>query len=459
MKNLVTKHNSALNKMIFRSAWLFILTLAISSNLYAQFGLDPNVGDSKWEGSNGKIYTLSGKVGIGTSNPARMLDVTGGSNKYIRLTSEGGTQYANTVAGLELKRTLQGGQSLTWDLVNQGTFKIRRNTNTLFIMDENEGQFGTETNKLTLNILGNFLYNNNNKLSGGALALRSGSSTMRLSGNRIESENGLFINWISDDNIRMTQGGDVGIGSIGADAGAKLGIKSDSWQLNLLNDSKLWKIGVSNSDWAVGEGKLVFSNSNSSGNALMVMTEQGRVGIGTTTPSRTLDVSGVARATTMEVKEELDVDGKTTTKVLEITGGADLAEPFEIADASAIQPGTVVAIDPANAGQLKVAASAYDKTVAGIVSGAGNINPGMVMGQNSSIASGEHPVALTGRVYAKVDARYGAIQPGDLLTTSDTPGHAMKVSDASQAQGAIIGKAMTALENGQGLVLVLVSLQ
>ena len=136
-----------------------------------------------------------------------------------------------------------------------------------------------------------------------------------------------------------------------------------------------------------------------------------------------------------------------------------MAEPFEVNGESAIQAGMIVAIDPANAGQLKVATSAYDKTVAGIVSGAGDIQPGMVMGQDGSIASGEHPVALTGRVYAKVDARYGAIQPGDLLTTSDTPGHAMRVSDSSQAQGAIIGKAMTALEEGQGLVLVLVSLQ
>jgi len=68
-------------------------------------------------------------------------------------------------------------------------------------------------------------------------------------------------------------------------------------------------------------------------------------------------------------------------------------------------------------------------------------------------------VALTGRVYVQADAGYGAIKPGDLLTTSDTPGHAMKVIDHAQARGAVLGKAMSSLKEGKGLVLVLVTLQ
>ena len=81
------------------------------------------------------------------------------------------------------------------------------------------------------------------------------------------------------------------------------------------------------------------------------------------------------------------------------------------------------------------------------------------MGQKDSKADGSHPVALTGRVYCWADASNGSIQPGDLLTTSDIPGHAMKVTDYARAQGAIIGKAMSSLEEGEGLVLVLVTLQ
>jgi hypothetical protein len=81
------------------------------------------------------------------------------------------------------------------------------------------------------------------------------------------------------------------------------------------------------------------------------------------------------------------------------------------------------------------------------------------MGQKGSIADGDHPVALTGRVFCHVDAGFGAIEPGDLITTSPTPGHGMKVTDHDRAQGAIIGKAMTSLAGGRGMVLVLVSLQ
>ena len=83
----------------------------------------------------------------------------------------------------------------------------------------------------------------------------------------------------------------------------------------------------------------------------------------------------------------------------------------------------------------------------------------MLMGQEGSEADGKSPVALTGRVYCQADASGGPIEPGDLLTTSDTPGHAMKVIDHTKAQGAILGKAMTSLKKGKGLVLVLVTLQ
>ncbi|MCW5849048.1 MAG: hypothetical protein KIT87_03110 [Anaerolineae bacterium] len=155
----------------------------------------------------------------------------------------------------------------------------------------------------------------------------------------------------------------------------------------------------------------------------------------------------------------MHVVGTTRTNVLEITGGSDLAEPFEVDKADTIKPGMVVSIDAAQPGRLRLAVQAYNRAVAGVVSGANGIQPGLTMKQVGTIADGSLPIALTGRVYVWVDAAYGPVQPGDLLTTSDTPGHAMKVTDYARAQGAIIGKAMSSLETGTGLVLVLVSLQ
>jgi hypothetical protein len=153
-------------------------------------------------------------------------------------------------------------------------------------------------------------------------------------------------------------------------------------------------------------------------------------------------------------------DGRVITQELQITGGSDLSEQFDIVSADGkIEPGMVVSIDADRPGELSVCNRAYDRRVAGIVSGAGGVKPGLWMGQRGTPADGAHPVALTGRAYAWCDAAYGAIEPGDLLTTSNTAGHAMKVSDHAAAQGAIIGKAMTPLKEGKGLVLVLVSLQ
>lgn len=142
-----------------------------------------------------------------------------------------------------------------------------------------------------------------------------------------------------------------------------------------------------------------------------------------------------------------------------IEGGADLAEPFKIASAvGQVPPGAVVVIDKQNPGHLKLSDQDYDPRVAGVVSGANGVNPGIQLQQQGLLEGGQN-VALTGRVYVQADTSNGSIEPGDLLTTSRLPGRAMKVTDHNRAAGAILGKALTALAEGQGMVLVLVTLQ
>lgn len=109
-------------------------------------------------------------------------------------------------------------------------------------------------------------------------------------------------------------------------------------------------------------------------------------------------------------------------------------------------------------GKLSQSQCAYDKCVAGVISGAGDYQPGIVL-DKQHVDEGRKPIGLVGKVYCKVDATYGAIAIGDLLTTSPTCGHAMKAVDPVRAFGAVLGKALRSLSAGQGLVPILIALQ
>jgi hypothetical protein len=146
-------------------------------------------------------------------------------------------------------------------------------------------------------------------------------------------------------------------------------------------------------------------------------------------------------------------DGQT---ILELGEGLDYAEGFDVSENGDINPGTVVIIDPDNPGKLAVSNSAYDSKVAGIVAGADGLGSGVRLGGDRF----DHDIALAGRVYCNVDATNFGIEPGDLLTTSSSPGFAMKAINYNRARGAILGKAMQSMEKGQkGKILVLVTLQ
>ena len=88
------------------------------------------------------------------------------------------------------------------------------------------------------------------------------------------------------------------------------------------------------------------------------------------------------------------------------------------------------------------------------------MKPGLILGDEGNAAvAGDQPIALTGQVWVHADASFGAITPGDLLTTSSTPGYAMKVTDDAKARFAVLGQALTELKAGRGWVQVLVGKQ
>jgi hypothetical protein len=203
--------------------------------------------------------------------------------------------------------------------------------------------------------------------------------------------------------------------------------------------------------------------------------QQGVMGL-TTVPKGTGVYGG---GTTGAQGDQIGVRGETATNVgvqgqsfgsglagrfigdVEVTGdvrlvaGNDCGEHFRVSGTEP-EPGTVMCI--CEDGTLSASQRSYDRKVAGVVSGAGSFKPGIVLGAQSENTKSSI-IALIGRVYCQVDAGDSPIEIGDLLTTADVPGHAMKAQDPLKAFGAIIGKALGALPSGRGLIPVLVALQ
>jgi hypothetical protein len=181
-----------------------------------------------------------------------------------------------------------------------------------------------------------------------------------------------------------------------------------------------------------------------SGASSTISYSGGNVGIGTTSPGKTLDVAG-------------DFNASGT-----ITGGTIQAKYQDVAEwvesSQDLPAGTVVVLDSNKSNQVIASTQAYDSSVAGVIS----LRPGITLGEH---AEGRVLVATSGRVKVRVDAANGPIRIGDLLVTSDNKGVAMKSVPVEfggarmHRPGTLIGKALEPLAQGTGEILVLLSLQ
>jgi len=146
------------------------------------------------------------------------------------------------------------------------------------------------------------------------------------------------------------------------------------------------------------------------------------------------------------------------------------------------EPADVVVADPNKKESVIKSSAPYQSSVLGVISTTPHLTLGMELVINEETGEAIEGVqatrlTLTGRVPVKVTIENGAIMPGDLLTTSSTPGYAMKwtlldvnnardfeemksiLAENEKRRNAIIGKAVEAHSSGTGKIVVLVSLQ
>lgn len=426
---------------------------------------------------NSLMINTNGNVGVGTFNPQTPLEVAG----TVKATSFLGD--GSQLTGIPLS-----GLTGTLTAAQMPVEAARLDSGNIFSGNQKvvSGSLDIPNGQASI---GGALYARNNLFVAGSLYANSLTVTNRVSAFAYDGDGSgltgvalLGANIFNGNQIVAT--GNVGIGT--ANPVSKLEVRGDAAAITVgtaaLTQGALYlgnnAHGLKRAYSGVNDVGLYTTSGDvymaAKGPAVdqFVLKSGGNVGIGVQNPAEKLQVAGNVRvAGTVSVhdsagtaKASMSLDaagkGKMTCDYIQINGGADIAEPFDVVSHADMQPGMVVAIHPDRPGELRLSTRAYDSTVAGIISGANGINPGLMLQQSGTLATGRHPVALTGRVWCYCDADAGgAIVPGDMLTSADVPGHAMKATDRERAFGSILGKAMTPLSKGRALVLVLVSLQ
>ncbi|WKJ90065.1 hypothetical protein QZJ86_18960 [Methylomonas montana] len=418
-------------------------------------------------GANSALAVSTDKVGIGTTNPTQRLTLGSGnvSLPNANAGADGNLYFGGITDNSEIGMRLFGGEIN--DGLQSGFVDVRAGTladGLRIRVDTFSG--GTERMRVTasgnvgigtpdplhlLQIGGGFdghLGFGGSEATPNAGYIRFGDYTgwkFHIARAR-EKSAGPINNGTTGSLVTFQDNGNVGIGTtnplhmlqIGGGFDGHLGFGGSDGTPNAgylrFGDQTGWKFHI-----ARAREKSAGSINAGTTGSLVTFQDNGNVGIGTTAPTERLEVNG-------SIKVSGDI----------LLANADCAEDFNIGTDVAIEPGTVMVVGAE--GALFPCLQAYDKRVAGVVSGAGDYKPGIVLDKQQS-ASNRQPIALLGKVYCKVDAQYGAIEIGDSLTTSPTPGHAMKVGEPLAALGAMLGKALSPLKEGQGLIPVLIALQ
>jgi hypothetical protein len=397
---------------------------------------------------NGNIQnTNSGSVGIGTSTPNALLEIKK-------------SQSAGTTIIIDNPFTTSPNAAYTGVFLKQnGAYRLFVGS----INDNNNTHFGGSGAVQFWNFANApMLFSTNNteamRLTGGGnlgLGTTSPGEKLVTMGNmlvgNINSHTQLYSTYDSQSNVIMEIGYGTATSNITpltslvlsknlTSTNNSIGVISFA-NSNIANgsDKRLATIGAY-TDGALNSGAMIFGTTNIGTLAEhMRITSGGNIGIGTSTPTEKLEVTG-----------NIKVSGNINARYQDVAEWVDSSED--------LRAGTVVVLDVKRPNHVMASTASYDTRVAGVISD----RPGITLGEH---ADGKVLVATTGRVKIKVSAKNGPISIGDLLVTSDQQGVAMKSNAVKlggvrlHRPGTLIGKALEPLAAGTGEILVLLSLQ
>jgi len=200
------------------------------------------------------------------------------------------------------------------------------------------------------------------------------------------------------------------------------------------------------------------------GNDVFTILGNGKVGIGTSTPTGFVDInsgSSVGSDNVLILRSDVagandpifrvSATGTIFSDGPHYTAGADYAEYFYTVDTD-LTPGEIVCVDTAKENAVRRCIAGTDGNVMGIVSS----KPSLVgnYSEDRSKSNSWVVIGMLGQVDARVSAENGPIRVGDSLTSaSSTPGYAMR----ADAGDPTVGVALEAIDTGKGTVRVLIS--
>jgi hypothetical protein len=394
----------------------------------------------------------NGNVGIGTTSPGGPIDIRDSSGRQLLwnmsgaghtfLNANGGNVHvaANLYFnGTNWNRYNTGAAGGMWWAASDGTLGVLQVgaganpvaafSQPLFINTSGYVGLGTNTPTFKLDV------QNGAVNASGGLCIAGDCKTAW------SQVGGGSSQWTTAGSNISYSSGNVGIGIASPPVYAALDV-------NTSNNKSIHTMDSTNGGLLIGySGSTIQARETNDGNNknLLLQNWGGNVGIGTTSPTEKLHVSGNGKFT-----GNLTVDGNIAAKYQDVAEWVPSSEQ--------LSAGTVVVLDSTKSNQVISSSQAYDTRVAGVISE----QPGIALGESGD---GKVLVATAGRVRVKVDASRAPIHIGDLLVTSDVAGVAMKSEAVNlggvqlHRPGTLIGKALEPLAKGTGTILVLLSLQ